>query len=344
MKPGPDFNRLRSAVSYEEPDRLPLAELWIDPPVKAAFLGDVSAEVLDCRKESYEVQKDLEFWFKAGYDYMRITPLYEFPKSWMHHPDAHLTTLEEYERYPWPDLADIDYSHIERAARHLPQGMQLIASPQGGIFEEAWMVMGYETFMSQLFYSPELIEKVCDSLGRTLLGMFEKFATYPFVGGFWLSDDIAFSESLILSPEMIRKYLLPWYERFAAVAKEHRKMFFFHSDGRIQPMLDDFIAIGFDAIHPIEPKAMDIAEVKKTVKGKLALLGSVDLDFPLSRGSPDGVRSYVKKRIADIAPGGGFAIGSSNSVTHYVPLDNYRAMLDTVARYGGYPITINDDE
>lgn len=336
-----NFNRLLTTINYEEPDRLPLVELWIDPPIKAAFLGDVSAEVLDCRKKGYNVQKDIEFWSKAGYDYIRITPRYEFPKSWLHHSSARLVSLEDYELYPWPSIKEVDFSDIEKAAQYLLDGMKVIASPQGGIFEEAWLTMGYENFMMALFENPELIRKVCDSIGTTLLNMFEHFSRYEHVGGFWLSDDIAYAEALIISPEIIRQYLLPWYEKYATIARENGKAFFFHSDGDLTPLLDDFIAIGFQAIHPIEPKAMDVVALKNRVRGKLALLGSVDLDFPLARGTPQDVIKYVKKRIKEVGPDGGFAIGSSNSVTHYVPLENYRAMLDTVMKYGKYPITVN---
>ena len=334
----PDFNRLLTAIHHAEPDRLPLAELWVDPPVKAAFLGDVSEEILDCRKQGYDVEKDILFWHQAGYDYIRIAPRYEFPKSWLDHPEARLSTMEEYEKYPWPSEEYFDYSDIEKAANFLPDGMKVIASPQGGIYEEGWLTMGYENFMLDLYDNPALIQKVCDSIGAALLKMFERFALYDHVGGFWFSDDIAYTEGLILSSEMIRHYLFPWYEKFTAIAKRSGKVIFFHSDGDLTPLLDDFIAMGFHAIHPIEPKAMDVVELKNRVRGKLALLGSVDLDFPLSRGTPEDVTDYVRKRIRESAPGGGFAIGSSNSVTHYVPLDNYRAMLDTVARYGEYPI------
>ena len=336
----PDFNRLLTAIQFQEPDRLPLAELWVDPPVKSAFLSGVPEEILDCRKEGYDVEKDIEFWNMAGYDFIRITPRYEFPKSWLNHPEARLSTLKEYEAYPWPAQDRFDYSDIEKAAILLPEGMKIMASPQGGIFEEAWMTMGYENLMMALYENPELVQKVCDSIGATLLEMFKCFSRYDHVGGFWLSDDIAYTEGLILSPEMIRHYFFPWYEQYVAIAKESGKVFFFHSDGDLTPLLDDFIAMGFDAIHPIEPKAMDIIELKKRVGGRLALLGSVDLDFPLSRGKPEDVVQYIKKRIKAVAPGGGFAIGSSNSVTHYVPLENFQAMLDTVKEYGIYPIGI----
>jgi len=341
MQKQPDFNRFLKAIRYEEPDHLPNAELWVDPPVKVAFLGEeIPENELDPRKPEYDVEKDIKFWHKAGYDYIRITPQYEFPKPWLNHPEAKLYSLEDYEKYPWPMEQDFDFSSIERAAQLLPDGMKVIGSAQGGIFEEAWLIMGYERFMEKIFEEPELIKRTCDSLGEALVKMFEKMASYEHVGALWVSDDIAYTEALILSPKMIRDLLLPWYEQMAAVAHRAGKPFIYHSDGDLTPLLEDFIAIGFDAIHPIEPKAMDIVELKSKVKGRLALIGSVDLDFPLSRGKPDDVRDYVKNRIREAAPGGGFAIGSSNSVTHYVPLENYRTMLETVEKFGAYPIHV----
>ncbi len=329
----PDFNRLKTAIHFDEPDRLPLVELWVDAEVKAAFLGNVSATELDCRKAGFNVVKDIEFWHLAGYDYIRLTPRYEFFQTWL--KNAKTTDFEEQlDRF----LLSVDYSDIEKAEKLLPPGMKVIFAPEGGIFEQAWMNLGYEKFMTGLYENPEYIERVCNVIGAAELAMYAKFSRSDFVGGFWYSDDIAYTESLILSPAVIRRYLFPWYEKFAALAHANGKLFFYHSDGNQTPLLDDYIAMGFDAIHPIEPKAWDIADLKKRLRGRLAMLGSVDLDYPLARGTAAAVREYVRKRILDIAPGGGFAIGSSNSVTKYVPIDNYRAMLQATAEFGHYPI------
>lgn len=329
-----NFNRLLAAIKYKEPDRLPLAELWVDAPIKSAFLGDVSERVLDCRKEGYNVKEDIRFWENAGYDYIRLIPRVEFFKDWLANPE-----IDTFDQDAANYIDEFDFSDIEKSAQFLPKGMKVIISPEGGIFEHAWMGMGYEKFMMNLVENPDVISKMCNALGETYLKLFERCVKYEYVGGFWISDDIAYTESLIISPKMIRKYLLPWYERFTSLAHENNLPFIFHSDGNLTPLIDDLIAIGIDAIHPIEPKAMDVVELKKRVQNKLALFGSVDLDFPLSRGTPSDVIKYVKKRIKEIAPGGGFAIGSSNSITTYVPLENYRAMLDTVMKYGKYPIT-----
>lgn len=333
VSPQPDFNRLITAIRFSEPDRLPLAELWIDAEIKAAFLEDHSGTEFDCRRKGYDLAQDIRFWLSAGYDYLRLSPRYEFFQNWLKDPRC------DFAENTANFISSIDYSDLDRVAELLPGGMKVIFAAQGGIYEHAWINIGYENFMMGLFDSPEYIRNVCDSLGEALLAMYTRAAACEHVGGLWLSDDIAYTESLILSPEMIRKYLLPWYERFASLAHENNLPFIFHSDGNLIPLINDLIAIGIDAIHPIEPKAMDVVELKKRVQNKLALFGSVDLDFPLSRGTPSDVIKYVKKRIKEVAPGGGFAIGSSNSITTYVPIENYRAMLDTVMKYGKYPIT-----
>ena len=46
----------------------------------------------------------------------------------------------------------------------------------------------------------------------------------------------------------------------------------------------------------------------------------------------------MRQHIRDLAPGGGYCVGSSNSVTNYVPLPNFKAMLEATFEYGNYPI------
>lgn len=327
----PDFNRLITAVKHQEPDCLPLVELWIDPEVKALFMQDSETEY-DCRKAGFDVHKDIQFWQAAGYDYLRLSPRYEFFQGWLKDPKT------DFQAEMMEFINSIDYSDIEKAVNFLPTGMKVIFAPQGGIYEHAWINIGYENFMMGLFEDPDYIRNICDSLGASLFAMYEKVIRSEHIGAIWLTDDIAYTEALIMSPDVIRKYLFPWYEKYAALAHEHEKLFFFHSDGNQEPLLDDYITMGFDAIHPIEPKAWNVVESKKRLRGKLALLGTVDMDYPLARGTVEEIREYVRQRILEIAPGGGFAIGSSNSVAKYIPDENFRAMLRAVDEFGHYPI------
>jgi uroporphyrinogen decarboxylase len=83
---------------------------------------------------------------------------------------------------------------------------------------------------------------------------------------------------------------------------------------------------------------MDIAETKRKWGHKLCLIGNIDLGYTLTRGTPQEVEAEVKHRLREVAPGGGYCLGSSNSVTDFVPLQNYNAMREAALRYGAYPI------
>jgi len=102
--------------------------------------------------------------------------------------------------------------------------------------------------------------------------------------------------------------------------------------------MDDIIGCHVDAIHPIEPKAMDIAKVKERWGHKLALIGNIDLGYTLTLGSVKDVVKEVKEKIGKIAPGGGYAVGTSNTVTYYIKLENYHAMINITKKFGRYPI------
>jgi len=104
-----------------------------------------------------------------------------------------------------------------------------------------------------------------------------------------------------------------------------------HSDGRLYEILDELIACGFNAIHPIEPKAMDPVKLQEMYSGRLGLLGNIDLDL-VARGTEEEVRIVVRNNIKSLGANGGYAVGVSNSVPYYVKLENFIAMLDEVKK------------
>ncbi len=145
---------------------------------------------------------------------------------------------------------------------------------------------------------------------------------------------------MIVSPKLLRQHLFPWYKRMGQVCRQRAIPYLLHTDGDVSEALDDIVDCGFNALHPIEPKAMDIVEVKRRYGDRLCLIGNVDLGYTLTRGTPEEVDAEVRERIRALAPGGGYCVSSSNSVTEYVPFANYQAMRQAVLKYGKYPIRL----
>jgi uroporphyrinogen decarboxylase len=85
---------------------------------------------------------------------------------------------------------------------------------------------------------------------------------------------------------------------------------------------------------------MNIEEVKRSYGHQIALIGNLDLGYTLTRGTPQEVRQQVKTLIKQLGPGGGYLMSSANSVTNYVPLENFKAMLEATFEFGRYPISL----
>jgi len=235
-----------------------------------------------------------------------------------------------------------DYNSETLDAFHAlaPAGMGIV-SGVGGIFECTWQLMGFENFISKFADDFEFVEMMFHKISGLFYESFKKTVTEKrFVKGMWYSDDIAYTGGLFISPSILRRYLVPFIKRLGDLCRHNGLLFFYHSDGNIEPLIPDLISAGVQVLHPIEPKAMDIKVLKKRYGKNLSFMGNIDLGYTLTRGTPFEVQEEVKSRIRDIAPGGGYILGSSNSITNYVPLDNYRALIETRNKYGRYPITL----
>ena len=109
-----------------------------------------------------------------------------------------------------------------------------------------------------------------------------------------------------------------------------------HSDGNLNPVLDDLISLGIDGLDPIEPGAMDLANVKKRYGDRIYLHGNVDCMHVLPFGSQEDVRRDVRRCIDAAARGGGYVLAESNSMHANVKPENILAMIDEARKYGVY--------
>lgn len=358
MTPKPDFERLRTALTCGgEPDRVPLAELIVSGEVAAAFMG----RAIDTPELA------AEFYKRAGYDYLRVTPIYPWNPSgkppregvrtgkakyslyaedetelnWAAEGLGVITSMEDFEGFDWFPVEDVDYSCFDTANRTLPEGMKIIGH-QGDIFRQVTELMGFEGFAYATADDPELVGAMFQKAGEIEYEIFKNIADQENVEALWYSDDIAYTEGLLASPTLLRKHCFPWFRKIGLLAKRKGIPYIYHSDGDLWEVMEDLIDdIGFNALQPIEPKAMDIRECKEKIGDRVCLIGNVDLGYTLTRGTPEEVREEVRCLIRDIAPGGGYCVGSSNTVPSYVPLENYRAMIDATFEFGEYPVRVD---
>ena len=137
----------------------------------------------------------------------------------------------------------------------------------------------------------------------------------------------------MVNPSFLRQQFFPYLRKIGDLAKGRHIPFIYHSDGVLWNVMEDILSAGVTALHPIEPKSMEIREVKKQYGKRLCLCGGIEVDT-LARGTPEQIRSLTREFLRDVAPGGGWCAGSSNSIPEYVPVKNYCAMVETVLEQG----------
>ena len=97
---------------------------------------------------------------------------------------------------------------------------------------------------------------------------------------------------------------------------------------QLEEIMDDLIDdVGIDGKHSYEDAILPVTEAKKRYGKRMAILGGIDVDF-LCRADEKSIRRRVKETLKTCMAGGGYCLGTGNTVANYIPLENYLAMLD----------------
>ncbi len=355
--------RVLAALRRETPDRVPWAEAGIDEGLQVRLMGTADFEPAEmCRRlgldafggsflKSPITWQDAENTGNFATYYYPDQITFDFVPPWI----AEIGVAEESGRKfvkkgLLTSRADLDlfdkflpdpdhparYEIIDKWIRQYRQDYAVFARIRLGA-ASTLESMGLDVFSLMVYDDPEFVHEVhrrfsewCAKVIRNLNQMDFDF--------FWAADDVAGNSGPFMSPKLFREFILPHMQVAAAAIK---KPWIYHSDGNLFPVLPDLLTLGMDAIHPIQPSAMDIGRVKREYGHRVAIVGNIDLDYTLTRGEPAEVEAEVKERIRTAAPGGGYIISSANSLADYCKVENVWAMARAIQRYGKYPIQLD---
>jgi uroporphyrinogen decarboxylase len=337
----PNIENFIKTLMREKSEFVPIAELGVNPLIKEKVLN----------RKILTLQDDVDFWHKAGYDYVKIQPEANFNPSerrssvkvdekldsatnfkWASEGKGIISSQEEFETFQFPSRSDFNYSKFDDVSNLLPEGMGVVGQ-YGDIFTMTWEMMGFESFSYALFEQPDLLALLNNKLGDLVLSMFEFMAEHDTVDVLFYSDDIAFTNGLLMPPDVLDKFFFPWLKKIGALAQKYNKPLIYHSDGILYDVMDKIIDCGVNSLHPIEPKAMEINNLKAQYGDQLSFIGHVEVDV-LSRGTVDEVRELVKNNIELFDNKSGYCVGSSNSIPEYVKIENYLVMNESAKIYG----------
>jgi len=190
-------------------------------------------------------------------------------------------------------------------------------------------------FVTRLYELPDEVHSAAEAALSRIIEVQSRF-TEAGADGAVSPSDIAFKNGTFLSPAQLDEFFFPYLNRWVQAAKGAGLISIWHSDGNMNGVLDRAMESGVTAIQCVDPLAdMNIVEIKKKTKGRLALIGNLDCAI-LHRGTKEEIGAQAKYILENCKKGGGFAFGGCNAIFHGISAENYQCMVDARNRHGSY--------
>jgi uroporphyrinogen-III decarboxylase len=275
---------------------------------------------------------------EAGFDAFGVHWSYEpgaeggtFPTHGAHT----ITDLHRWrEQITVPDVGALNWDAAARCVAEIDRDEYLVSGfVEMGLFERSYLLLGMDEALMAYMTAPELMAELVGAMADYKVELIERFDDVADLDMVWYGDDWGTQDRLFMRPDVWRAILKPHTQRIYDAMKRRGILVNQHSCGQIEAVLSDMIEMGADVWNPCQP-CNDLATLKRRYGGRIAFCGGIDSQFVLNRpgATPEEVRAEVRKRIDEMAAGGGYIAAPSHSVPYDPAL--IEAMDDEIAAYG----------
>jgi len=371
--------RVLAALSHEEPDRVPfdlgglVTTIQKTPYASLKKYLEIKSDTKVIVRENVDPPAELLDRFSIDTRYIRLKP----PKNWKFilEPDNSYVdewgvrwqkpkgslywdpvysplknaTLDDLDNYPWPDPDDPGrFEGLKEEAKklHNTTDFAIVADTVGwGIFEFAWVALRGPGFLTDLIMDKSFATALLDKMTEIYLRLYRNYldAVGEYIDVIMVMDDLGGQNGPLISLEMYRELIKPIHKRQWKFIKENTDArLFLHSCGSVIQFIPDLIELGVDILNPVQvsAKGMNTSVLKSRFGDKITFWGGIDTQQILPMGSADDVELEVKRRIADLAPGGGYVLTAVHNIQAGVKPENIVAMYDSGLKYGKYPLNL----
>ena len=352
----PDKERLIKAMRRQEVDRVPNVEIVIEDKIVEKLLGRYGGNTL---AYGGDPAKGME----SGTD---VRPMY--PKDWieicniigqdtivlealwtpfkMKDKDGKIAPISGKPvkiRKDFDELILPSDDDIEERMRYVREYKEAVKGTKIGVgIVYATFVMTIneflihlDDFMMDVYEDYGFIEYMFD-VSTEYWVKFSKALVKEKIDWCYTADDFGFKSGLFLPPKILKELWFTRYKKIMDPIKEAGIAIMCHSDGKIDDIVPWLIEYGIDALNPMDPYCVDYRDYKQRFGKNIALWGNIDIEFPLTKGTPEDVRRDIKEHMDMLKPGYGYICSSSHSIVNYIPFENFVAMINAIHEFGKY--------
>jgi len=136
----------------------------------------------------------------------------------------------------------------------------------------------------------------------------------------------------MISPDMYRRWALPYERRLVEAAHECGCAYVLHICGDTTVILSDMLASGADGLEL--DYLTPVGTVHDALAGRTVFLGNVDPSGVMARGTPELVAETTRALLDVFADTPGFILNAGCALPADTPAENIRALVRTAREFG----------
>jgi uroporphyrinogen decarboxylase len=256
-----------------------------------------------------------------------------------YYPLGRVNTVEEIERYPFPDVTRSEcHAHLDaEVAAAKRDGFTVVGQMSQTILEMSYTMRGIDRLFLDFYERPDYVRALFEALCERRCFQARRFAQAG-VDVLRIGDDIATQVGLMVGPPMYREWIKPCHARVTAAAREVNPgiQVLYHSDGALTALLPDLIEAGVTAVNPCQPEAMPPAMVKQRFGDRLTLWGCTASQSTYAKGTGEDVVDDLRVLLGDVARGGGLVVQFYNMLVTPRVRENLRVFVERFFEMASY--------
>jgi uroporphyrinogen decarboxylase len=213
---------------------------------------------------------------------------------------AETEDLAEVEAFSWPELTYIDFAEtLKEIDKTVAAGQAVLSGSWSSFYHKACDFFGMENYFIKMHTNPAVVDAVTRHIVDFYLEINEKLFSIAGskIDAFFFGNDFGSQLDLLISPAYFDRFVMPYFREFTEQAHHHGYNVVLHSCGAIDRVINRLIDAGVEVLHPIQAMAkdMDAESLVKKYKGKITFMGGVDTQRILPFGTPEDVRTEVRR-------------------------------------------------
>jgi uroporphyrinogen decarboxylase len=256
-------------------------------------------------------------------------------------PLAFVGTMDDLERYAWPEVGWFDYSKMREKAIE-GRKTHAVACGYMAPFYYHNLLRGLEQSLVDPYENPELTHEIVRRISEFFLAFHRRmFETCEgLIDVTQVTDDLGSQTGPLIGMDLYREFYAPWHAKMIALAHEFGIKVMHHDDGAMRDFLPDLVDMGIEILNPVQwtCPGMDLAALKRDFGSALCFHGGVENQRILPFGTPEEVRAEVRHCVDALASDGtGYILASCHNLQPVTPLENILALYDEAHRHGRRP-------